>query len=570
MGPVTSDPGAEERTTTKSQPLALEVPVVATGARPGDQSEKRELFTEETETVLVLEHGAVIHLEAAVAVGQLVFLTNKQTGKEIVTQVLRKRSYRPTACYVELDFTEAAPGFWGVEFPKVDADAKASLPEGGEAAEVAEAEITEEEFGPAAPPPDEAEIARLRREVEALKSQLKSVATPSEQQAAKHASDMQQPSASELENLKSLLGSKKGAEEPEEEAKPEEGAKNAPAKLEIMSPHEPKPEPVKSEATSQEEGKPAPDGEAEKSSSYPIRMQLPKAEEGTSNRSSEFAADSAAITAAIEDHLLPKPSLDFERFPGVAEPKTKLFSGKATRSLSGPIGVMVAAVLFLVAAGITTYQLGWLPKFGGKSSKSAANKSAFPPGAVDSSREQTDPPMDLNAAKENPTPAEKVEVSTNARATAGEAPASFGAGSSAAAAKESSNEEFSAEKSSVRPAPEKRTANRNVASKSRTNETAAPAVRVEEDVIVEPKLIKGRRSLSPPEALRGHVSGNVVMDAVVDDTGHVQSATVVSGRKELHQRALDTVKEYLYQPAMKNGKPVSVHVAITIQFWYEP
>jgi len=56
----------------------------------------------------------------------------------------------------------------------------------------------------------------------------------------------------------------------------------------------------------------------------------------TSNRTSEFAADSAAITAAIEDHLLPKPSLDFERFPGVAEPKTKLFSGKATRSLSGP------------------------------------------------------------------------------------------------------------------------------------------------------------------------------------------------------------------------------------------
>src|ERR1051325_2534211 len=270
MGSVSSDPGAETRTTMKSQPLALEVPVVATGARPGDQSEKRELFTEETETVLVMDHGAVIHLAAAVAVGQLVFLTNKQTGKEIVTQVLRKRSYRPTACYVELDFTAAAPGFWGVEFPKVEADAKRNLPESGEAAEVAEAEITEEEFGPSAPPPDEAEVARLKREVEALKSQLKSLAMPSEQQATKHLSEMQQPSSSELENLKSLLGSKKPVEEPEEEAKPgRDGAENTMAKLEVMSPHGQKPEPVKSEAAGQEEGKPAPDGGAEKSS-YPI------------------------------------------------------------------------------------------------------------------------------------------------------------------------------------------------------------------------------------------------------------------------------------------------------------
>jgi len=47
--------------------------VVATGARPGDKAEKRELFTEETETVLVFESGGVIRLSAAVAVGQWFF-----------------------------------------------------------------------------------------------------------------------------------------------------------------------------------------------------------------------------------------------------------------------------------------------------------------------------------------------------------------------------------------------------------------------------------------------------------------------------------------------------------------
>ncbi len=569
MGSVSSDPGAETRT-MKSQPLPLEVPVVATGARPGDQSEKRELFTEETETVLVFEHGAVIHLAAAVAVGQLVFLTNKQTGKEIVTQVLRKRSYRPTACYVELDFTEAAPGFWGVEFPKAEADAKVNLPEAGEAAAVAEAEITEEEFGPSAPPPDEAEVARLRREVEALKSQVKSLATPSEQQTAKHLSEMQQPSASELENLKSLMGSKKPAEEPEEEAKPgRDDAENAPAKLDVMSPHEPKPEPVKSEAAGQEEGKPAPDGEAENGSTYPIRMQLPKAQ-GTSNRTSEFAADSAAITAAIEDHLLPKPSLDFERFPGVAEPKTKLFSGKATRSLSGPIGVMVAAVLFLVAAGIATYQFGWLPKFGAKSSKSAANKSAFPPAAaVDSSLGQADPQTDLNTPRVNPVATEEPMAAANSgHAGATEAIPNSVAASPKVTAAGNSHAEAAASKSIVQPAPDKRGAMHVVApSKTAVEPTLASKG---EDIIVPPKLVKAIRSLSPPEALWRYTSGNVVLDALVNETGHVESATVISGPEALHQRAITTVKEYLYQAATKNGKPIPAHVEVKIQFWYEP
>ena len=91
------------------EPVALETAVVATGARPGRTGDKRELFTEETQTVLVFEKGAVIRLSAAVADGQLLFLTNKKSGKEVVTQVVRKRSFRPTSCYVDLEFTEASP-----------------------------------------------------------------------------------------------------------------------------------------------------------------------------------------------------------------------------------------------------------------------------------------------------------------------------------------------------------------------------------------------------------------------------------------------------------------------------
>jgi hypothetical protein len=30
------------------------------------------------------------------------------------------------------------------------------------------------------------------------------------------------------------------------------------------------------------------------------------------------------------------------------------------------------------------------------------------------------------------------------------------------------------------------------------------------------------------------------------------------------------MKQYLYEPAKKNGKAVSAHVQVSLQFWYEP
>src|SRR5437762_10174869 len=133
------------------QPVALETAVIATGARPGDSNAKRELFTEETQKVLVFERGAVIRLSAAVADGQLLFLTNKETGKEVVTQVLRKRSFRPTNCYVDLEFTEACPDFWGIDFPKVTTgDAATAVPQQTAKEEDSEPEI--ESVEPALPP----------------------------------------------------------------------------------------------------------------------------------------------------------------------------------------------------------------------------------------------------------------------------------------------------------------------------------------------------------------------------------------------------------------------------------
>jgi TonB family protein len=101
----------------RPQPVALEVPVTVNGARTVEGTDKREPFSETTKTVLVLSNGAVIRLASTVAPGQLLFLTNEKTKKEVVCQVVKSKNYRNVSGYVELEFTEPVLGFWGMRFP---------------------------------------------------------------------------------------------------------------------------------------------------------------------------------------------------------------------------------------------------------------------------------------------------------------------------------------------------------------------------------------------------------------------------------------------------------------------
>src|SRR5262245_13048352 len=101
----------------KVQPVALEISVTGNGVRTVEGSDKREPFSETTQTVLVFGTGAVIRLNSPVAPGQLLFLTNEKTKKEVVCQVVKSKNYRNVSGYVELEFTEPLVGFWGMRFP---------------------------------------------------------------------------------------------------------------------------------------------------------------------------------------------------------------------------------------------------------------------------------------------------------------------------------------------------------------------------------------------------------------------------------------------------------------------
>jgi len=112
-----SDAPGSRAEASNAKPVALEVPVTVNGARAVEGSEKREPFSETTRTVLVLASGAVIRLSSSVAPGQLLFLTNEKTKKEVICQVVKSKNYRSASGYVELEFTEPVLGFWGIRFP---------------------------------------------------------------------------------------------------------------------------------------------------------------------------------------------------------------------------------------------------------------------------------------------------------------------------------------------------------------------------------------------------------------------------------------------------------------------
>lgn len=177
--------GKNEGKSRRGSPVALEVPVSVAGARPATAHDKRELFTEETTTVVVFKDGAVIQLSAAISVGQLLFLTDKRSKREVVCQVVHKRNHRPTSCYVELEFTEDAENFWGVSFP--DHEEITELPQAAQAVEAQEP--TEDDRSEPIATPKTEDVEQLKSEVEALRAQLRALQDQRAEEVKKPAGD---------------------------------------------------------------------------------------------------------------------------------------------------------------------------------------------------------------------------------------------------------------------------------------------------------------------------------------------------------------------------------------------
>ena len=493
------------------EPVALETTVIATGARPGDTAAKRQLFTEETQTVLVFENGAVIRLSAAVADGQLLFLSNKSTGKEVVAQVLRKRSFRPTNCYVDLEFTEPCPGFWGVEFPKAGV-----LPAGANTAAKLSAD-EDSESGPVKPaaPPSLQEVDRLKHEVAALQTQLKSLVATGQNPAPDSSLQAGGRAAPEIN---AGLAKKEEEKRLEElfamEAKQEET--HAPKRLVAY--------PQKSTKPSEKNngGKKwaiaagvvialAAGGAA----AYRFGVFGGIATETGANSANTRVAPSSSAAGTQAPATAPESVNDSPRNAEATQPNMQTVAPKNSAVVSGSFATKGSE--FDSGDPNVVVRPG-RPDSERMAERSSLNSRNVPPGGATSSKSQ---------------PAAALRSKSGGASRSGESSVS--------------NENESA-----------------------TSGVAVPAMVPDGDGYVGPKLVHAVKSVTPTEALKNYVTGTVTVDALVDTTGHVKSVAVLSGPMKLRETAVKEMKQYFYEPARRNGKAVPAHVQLSLQYWYEP
>ena len=492
--------------------ISREVLVRATGIPAEQNALERQLFNEETSSVLVDETGGVIRLSAAVTPGQLLVLANVETKREVIVQVVRKRAYKPTICYLELEFAEAAPRFWGMEFSA----ATALLPKHSQDAQAASivicAETTADQPWVLPPAPGAAELQTFKQEVEDLRGKPILTESPEESREA---------------NAVAQLSAEVSKAAP------------IPAAREVLS----------SEAILKSGVDAA--SVALRSKSLPIERDAVPAQWG--------AADQAE---------LPRPSLDFSR----SLPKSKRIRrarGSFTPGFRGGalrLALLTAAlVITVIGAAWFKHWLPWKPAIKKPSvSNSASAKTSAAPGSAEANSEFGNTRVASDAPVTSPG---KSSQSAVLPTTSLPAPAN----SDQPTVEPSGSSGSVAQPAVKRKALPKVTAENPSAERPAAKVTSAAVIpSAKESGVVPPKLIKSVRAVASMEALKDFERGNVVIDAVVGTSGEVNFVSVLSGPPSLRASAVESLKQYQYEPATRNGQPVPAHVTITIHFRFEP
>jgi hypothetical protein len=94
----------------RSLRVVLAIPITVTGS--GEMA-----FSEETTTLIVNAHGALITLAAKVEMGDTVLVRNRDTRDERICKVTFLGPVKGGRTPVGIEFREVAPEFWHIQFP---------------------------------------------------------------------------------------------------------------------------------------------------------------------------------------------------------------------------------------------------------------------------------------------------------------------------------------------------------------------------------------------------------------------------------------------------------------------
>ena len=83
------------------------------------------------------------------------------------------------------------------------------------------------------------------------------------------------------------------------------------------------------------------------------------------------------------------------------------------------------------------------------------------------------------------------------------------------------------------------------------------------------RLLKSVPPVYPPFARSSHTAGDVTVDALIDANGNVTDLKAVSGPPILRQAAMEAVRQWKYDPARLDGRPVAIRLSLTVRFHAE-
>jgi periplasmic protein TonB len=86
------------------------------------------------------------------------------------------------------------------------------------------------------------------------------------------------------------------------------------------------------------------------------------------------------------------------------------------------------------------------------------------------------------------------------------------------------------------------------------------------DYDTPPRVIKQTRPIYPQDAFIKKIEGVVEVEILIDTSGRVARARVMRSVPLLDQAAIDTVKQWVFAPAVKGGRPVATTAIAPVTF----
>ena len=87
------------------------------------------------------------------------------------------------------------------------------------------------------------------------------------------------------------------------------------------------------------------------------------------------------------------------------------------------------------------------------------------------------------------------------------------------------------------------------------------------DEITHPVAIEKVNPKYPEEARKAKIMGNVIVETVINEKGTVDDIEVIESPDELlSEAAIEAIRQWTFEPALCDGRPVGVYYDLTIKF----